>query len=82
VRFECPQADGESLEFYLVNQAPTPPPGATATDVDGFGGFFNLPTGATVIRAVLDEDETYVGESGFQILANTISYVQLAPTPE
>jgi hypothetical protein len=50
VHFETPNADAMSQEFYLINQAPTTPPTATATDVDGFGGFFNLPVGAAVGR--------------------------------
>lgn len=82
VRFESPNADAASLEFYLINQAPTTPPTATATDVDGFGGFFNLPVSAAVVRAYRDSDDVYIGESSFHVLANTISYVQVAPTPE
>lgn len=81
-RFESPSVDATSLEFYLINQAPTPPPAATQTDVDGFGGFFNVPAGAAVARSFRASDSTLVGESSFQVLANTISYVQIAPTPK
>lgn len=82
VRFETPNADSETAQFYLINQAPTLPPTATATDVDGFGGYFNLPLGASVVRAFRDEDDVFVGESSFQILEATISYVLVAPTPQ
>jgi hypothetical protein len=82
VRFECPAADEQSQEFYLINQGPVVPPNATATDVDGFGGYFNLPPSAAVARAIRDEDDAYIGESSFQILANTLSYVLVAPTPK
>jgi hypothetical protein len=82
VRFETPGADADSLEFYLINQSPTPPPAATATDVDGFGGFFNLKPAQTLGRAFREEDEVYIGESSFGVFANTISYVQIGPTPE
>ncbi|MEQ9319477.1 MAG: hypothetical protein RIF41_09985 [Polyangiaceae bacterium] len=82
VRFETPAADSDTLEFYLINQFPTPPPEATTTDADGFGGFFNVPVGPSVMRAFRDEDDTYVGESSYQILADTISYVLVAPTPQ
>ena len=34
------------------------------------------------MRAFRDEDDTYVGESSYQILADTISYVLVAPTPQ
>jgi hypothetical protein len=82
VRFETPNADAETLQFYLINQAPTVPPTATATDSDGFGGFFNLPVSSAVVRAYRDDDDAFVGESSFQVLADTISYVLVAPTPQ
>jgi hypothetical protein len=82
VRFESASADSESQEFYLINQAPTAPPTATETDVDGFGGFFNLPAGAAIARSFRAKDDVYIGESSFQVIANTISYVQIAPTPQ
>ncbi|MCA9617843.1 MAG: hypothetical protein KC731_02410 [Myxococcales bacterium] len=84
VRLETPNADMDTIPFYLINQSPTMPPTATATDKDGFGGFFNLPAseGTAVVRAFRDEDDAYVGESSFQVLANTISFVQVRPTPQ
>jgi hypothetical protein len=82
VRFETPNSDSDSLQFYLINQSPTIPPTATATDGDGFGGFFNLPVSSAVVRAFRDEDDVFIGESSFQVLADTISYVLVAPTPE
>lgn len=85
VRFETPAADASSKEFYLINQQPALPPDATATDKDGFGGFYNLKPSATVVRAYLKAsgaDDTYIGESSFSVLADTISYVQVGPTPQ
>jgi hypothetical protein len=82
VRFEATTADADSIEFYLVGQSPVKPPTATATDADGFGGFFNMPTGPVVAKAFRYEDDVFIGESSFQILADTISYVLIAPTPE
>lgn len=82
VRFESPSVDAQSREFYLINQAPTTPPAATQTDVDGFGGFFNMPVGASVARSFRASDSARVGESSFQVLAKTISYVLIAPTPK
>ncbi len=81
-RFETPNADTGSREFYLINQSPQTPPSATKTDVDGFGGFLNLPQGSAVARSFRVSDEMLVGESSFHVLANTISYVQIAPTPK
>lgn len=80
IRFESPAADGNSKEFYLVNQQPALPPDVIATDKDGFGGFYNLKPSATVVRSYLGDQ--YIGESSFSVLANTISYVQVAPTPQ
>lgn len=82
VSFQSPNADGDSKEFYLIGQAPTTPPNATFTDVDGFGGFFNVAPGAAVARSFRASDDAYIGESSFLILADTISYVQIAPTPQ
>jgi hypothetical protein len=79
VRFEDADVDSASLQFYLINMAPTPT--AKHTDVDGFGGIFNLPATITAVQAYRDADNTYIGQSAFQILANTISYVLVAPTP-
>jgi len=82
VRFESPNADAGSMEFYLINEAPSSPPAATATDHDGYGGFFNLPVGSALAKSYRAEDDVYVGESSFHVLANTISYVEVAPTPQ
>ncbi len=81
VSFTCAEADAKSQPFYLINQLPTVPPAATATDVDGFGGFFNLPVGTAVAGSFRASDQKAIGQSSFDVLANTISYVQIAPTP-
>lgn len=81
VRFTIATADADSTEFYLINQGPVLPPSATSTDADGFGGYFNLPVGATVAKALRADDDVYIGESSFQVLAETISYVLVLPTP-
>lgn len=82
VVFKSSSADAESTQFYLVNQFPATPPAASATDVDGYGGFFNMPTGPALAQTYLAKDDTFIGESSFQILADTISYVLIAPTPK
>lgn len=82
VRFSVPTADTNSAEFYLVNLVPTAYPTAKATDSGGFGGFFNLPVGQSLVTATRAVDQAYIGESGFQVFANTISYVMIAPTPK
>jgi hypothetical protein len=82
VRFSTTAADADSDEFYLIGQSPVKPPAATATDRDGFGGFFNLPEGAMVLRAVREATDEYIGESSVQVLPYTISFVLVAPTPQ
>jgi hypothetical protein len=82
VSFQSPNADKSSLPFYLINQAPVTPPSGTATDADGYGGFFNLPAGPAVASAYRAQGNVYIGESSFQVLGNTISFVQISPTPK
>ncbi len=81
VTFEVPAADEATYEFYLINQSPVRPPDATETDKDGFGGFFNLKPGSTLVRAHRASDGEYIGESSFQVLPDTLSYVLVSPTP-
>lgn len=50
-----------------------------ATDADGIGGFFNLPTGAAVALARRAEDDVVVGASSFTTRASKITYVVLGP---
>jgi hypothetical protein len=68
-------------QFYLINQFPVTTPTATATDADGFGGFFNMPVGPAVVKSYRAAGNVYIGESSFTVLANTISYVLVSPTP-
>jgi len=81
VSFASPNADSKSEPFYLINQFPTIAPTATATDKDGFGGIFNMPVGPAVASSTRASDGKAIGQSSFGVLANTISYVQIAPTP-
>ena len=41
-----------------------------------------MPVGAALAQSFRAEDDTYIGESSFRVLANTLSYVQIAPTPQ
>lgn len=73
-------ADASSVPFYLINQQPVP--SATETDSDGFGGYFNLPLGSAVVSATRASDGAFVGESSFQVAADTMSYVLVSPGPQ
>lgn len=79
--FSCVDADDESKVFYLVNQLPVLPPKATSTDPYGFGGYVNLPVGATVAQARLESTGELIGQVGFGVFANTLSYVLITPGP-
>jgi hypothetical protein len=81
ISFKCPNADMQSALFYLINQVPQAPPTSTTTDSAGFGGFLNLPVGPAVVQAIRASDQTLIGQSSFDVLANTLSYVLVAPTP-
>jgi hypothetical protein len=81
VSFQSTSTDSETAQFYLINQFPETPPAAKATDADGFGGFFNLLPGPAVAKSFRAAGDVYIGESSFNVLAYTISYVLVAPTP-
>jgi hypothetical protein len=81
VSFESSSADSMTQAFYLINQLPQVPPAAKATDADGFGGFFNMPVGSAVAKSYRATGDEYIGESSFDVLAYTISYVLISPTP-
>ena len=49
-------------------------------NADDFGMYPAI--NAAVVRAFRDQDDTYIGESSFQVLENTLSYVLVAPTPK
>lgn len=80
IRFALPTADAASHEFFLINQAPVAPPAAKATDGDGLGGYFNVPPGQTVVRALRGPDDAFAGEAAFHVLPETLAYVDLDPT--
>ncbi len=80
VTFACSTADAESQSFYLINQDPIIK--ANATDADGFGGVLNLPVGSSIGSATLADGGAYVGQTTFDVLAYTISYALITPTPQ
>lgn len=81
VKFSSPEADDKSKLFYLVNALPLLPPGISATDVEGFGGFFNLPEGSAAVEARRASDDAFVGRSSFVVSPNSISFVYVTPSP-
>ncbi len=81
ISFVSKNADAKTQPFYLINQLPQTPPTATETDADGFGGYFNMPVGSAVAKGYRATGDVYIGESSFDVLAYTISYVLISPTP-
>jgi hypothetical protein len=81
ISFQSANADAETVLFYLIAKIPQQPPGTTATDTDGYGGFLNLPVGNTVAKSYKNGGSVYIRESSFDVLMNTISYVLIAPSP-
>ena len=81
MRFDIGAESGGD-EFYLFDRSAAVPPNATATDEHGLGGFFNLPTGVTVLRAFHGGDDAFVGEGSFEIQSEGIAYVHVGPTPQ
>jgi hypothetical protein len=72
---------GTTQQFYLIDMLPEKVPTATATDGDGFGGFFNMPTGPALVKSYRAAGDVYIGESSFAVKADTIAYVLVSPTP-
>jgi hypothetical protein len=81
ISFQTTDTDAGTQQFYLINQFPETPPTAKATDADGFGGFFNMPTGSAIAKSYRVAGNEYIGESSFTVLAYTVSYVLVSPTP-
>ncbi len=81
ISFKTNVKDSETAAFYLINMLPQEPPMATATDTDGYGGFFNLPPGSAVATSSRESGKQCIGDSSFRIEPYTISYVLVAPSP-
>jgi hypothetical protein len=81
ISFQSPNTDAQSITFYLVGLLPEQPPMVTATDTDGYGGFFNMPVGNAIGKSYKNGGTVYIGESSFDVLPYTISYVLISPSP-
>lgn len=79
VRYEFSDLGPEGTPFYFNDALPDPT--RTVTNEDGGGGACNLPPGAMSVSSYLDEDGAFIGAANLHIRANTISYLQLGPTP-
>ncbi|MBK8936857.1 MAG: hypothetical protein IPM79_04190 [Polyangiaceae bacterium] len=79
VELSSPSQDEDSTPFYFVGLVPDPD--ATQTDVNGFGGIFNMPVGAGTVEARIAADDRLIGFASFQIRAGWLSNVAIEPTP-
>jgi hypothetical protein len=80
VTFSDSTANSSSQAFYLINQVPVTT--ATTTDIDGFGGILNLPPGTSIATATVAATKQTIGQTSFNVLAYTISYALITPTPQ
>jgi hypothetical protein len=78
-RIQSSLEDDGSTVFYFVSLIPEPE--ATQTDVDGYGGIFNLAPGAGVVESFRASDDQLIGFSSFQVRAGWLSNVAIEPTP-
>jgi hypothetical protein len=77
VSFQSESADKFSVTWYSENNLPI---GKEATDQTGFGGFFNMPSGITSIRATLDQGTHLVGTIGLVVKPGALSYGRFVPS--
>jgi hypothetical protein len=77
VSFESNDADSRASAWYSENSLPV---GTKATDVTGFGGYFNMPSGIASIRATVAGGEHVVGTVGLVIRPGALSYGRFVPT--
>jgi hypothetical protein len=77
VSFQSEAADKLSSPWYSENNLPI---GTQATDTTGFGGFFNMPSGITSIRATLDQGTHLVGTIGLVVKPGALSYGRFVPS--
>jgi len=79
VKLSSTKQDENAIPFYFVGLVPDPD--ATQTDVNGYGGIFNMPVGGATVEARIAADDRWIGVSSFQVRAGWLSNVAIEPTP-
>jgi hypothetical protein len=79
MKLSADDTDGESSDFYVLNNVPRA--GAKSTDLSGRGGFINLKAGIVAITASLAADDRKVATVSLYIRPGTITYTSIVPSP-
>ncbi len=78
VRLETDDKDVDSIPYYFKGQLPNFT--ATETDLQGAGGWVNLPVGLVNARAFHAATGKAIGSASFESRANALAYVPIGPT--
>jgi hypothetical protein len=78
VVLESANADAASVPYYFKGQIPDLM--ATETDMQGAGGWLNLPAELVTVTARRAGTGEFIGVVGFRSRAGTISYAPIGPT--
>jgi hypothetical protein len=73
------QVDSGTRTFYFVNGLPTE--STTQTDLTGYSGFINAPTGVRTITGTVKATGKRVGTISVLVRPSTLTYTVLPPTP-
>ncbi|MDB4987444.1 MAG: hypothetical protein JWN04_2622 [Myxococcaceae bacterium] len=77
ISFSSANADADTTRFYSAGSLPSIT--ASATDVDGFGGFINAPAGGMTIDAVRTSDQRSIGAVSILVKAGGLTITRVSP---
>lgn len=79
VQLQTDDLDSQTISYYFKGQLPNFT--VTETDLQGAGGWVNLPVGLVNARAVRASNGEAIGSASFESRANGLAYVPIGPTP-
>jgi hypothetical protein len=71
------QGDAQTIPYYIIDSLPNKL--ATATDKDGWGGFFNLKPGTATITGQLQDTQRVLGAISLIVRPGTVTYGRMVP---
>ncbi len=79
VQLASDEIDADTIPYYFKGQLPNFT--VLETDLQGAGGWVNLPVGLVNARAVRTATGEPIGSASFSSRANELAYVPIGPTP-
>jgi hypothetical protein len=71
------EGDAQTVPYYIIDSYPSR--NATATDKDGWGGFFNLKKGGASVTGQLQDGQRTLGTINLLVEPGTVTYGRLVP---